>query len=393
MTDIPKFSIVTPSFNQGAYIEETIQSVVSQRGAFAIEYFIMDGGSTDESADIIRKYALEVNAGHYPIGCARVQVHWKSEKDSGQSNAINCGLRQATGEFASYVNSDDLYAPGAFAVVAEAFARRPKADFIYGDGDVIDERGALQWEWLSRPYNHRVMTTYHFLWNDFTNYIMQQATFWRTRVHGSLGLFDEAFHYAMDVEYWVRAGAAGLVLAHVPAKLAKFRFIPGTKSKSGVGAFWSDTLEIIRRYRGARHLPLYLAYYYLNLAMHNGWDMAGAQGEADRALGRWKTLPLEEQRAIERARARAYGLACCLIANELQKSGRREQARSFLQKGFKQLPSALARPAGLYPLVKQVVGPACSSFIDRVAERLIGVYRKRRFDYRYHQKHRNGERQ
>lgn len=82
MTDIPRFTIVTPSFNQGDYIEETIQSVVSQRGTFAIEYFIMDGGSTDQSVDVIRKYATEVNGGHYPTGCSNVQVHWKSEKDA-----------------------------------------------------------------------------------------------------------------------------------------------------------------------------------------------------------------------------------------------------------------------------------------------------------------------
>lgn len=386
MTDIPRFTIVTPSFNQGDYIEETIQSVVSQRGTFAIEYFIMDGGSTDQSVDVIRKYATEVNGGHYPTGCSNVQVHWKSEKDAGQSDAINCGLRQATGDFASYINSDDLYVPGAFAAVAEAFARNPKADFIYGDGDVIDERGALQWEWLARPYDHKVMTTYHFLWNDFTNYILQQATFWRTSVHHRLGLFDETFHFAMDVEYWVRAGAAGLLLEHIPVKLGKFRFIQGTKSKSSANVFWPDALEIIRRYRGARHLPPYLAYYYLNLAMHNSWDIPGAQTEADQALSRWKTLPGEEQRVIDRARARAYGLACCLIANELQKGGQRAQARSFLQKGLKQLPSALLRPAGLYPVVKQVAGPACSSIIDRVTQRAIADYRKKRFDYRYHQK-------
>ncbi len=342
----PKFSIVTPSFNQGGYIEETIQSVVSQQGAFEIEYFIMDGGSTDASVDIIRKYADDVNSGRYPIACTEVRIHWRSEKDSGQSNAINCGLRQATGDFASYINSDDLYAPGAFGKAAEAFVRHPRADFIYGDGDVIDERGAPQWEWLSRPYNHKVMTTYHFLWNDFSNYILQQSVFWRTRVHRDLGLFDEGFHYAMDVEYWVRAGAAGLVLQHVPAKLGKFRFVAGTKSKSAATVFWADTLEIIRRYRGANHLPIYLAYYYLNLAAHNGWDLPAAEAEARNALRHWAALPEDDQRVIEGARARAHGLACCLIANELQKSGRREEARIFLQKGFKHLPRALAHPAG-----------------------------------------------
>lgn len=389
----PKFTIVTPSFNQAGYIEETIRSVVSQEGPFEIEYFIMDGGSTDGSVEIIRKYADDVNAGRYPIACKAVRIHWKSEKDAGQSDAINCGLRQATGDFASYINSDDLYAPGAFAKVAEVFAGNPRADFIYGDGDVIDERGALQWEWLSRPYDHKVMTTYHFLWNEFSNYIIQQSVFWRTRVHGSLGLFDESFHYAMDVEYWVRAGSAGLVLLHVPVKLGKFRFIQGTKSKSGAAVFWADTLEIVRRRRGAHRLTPYLAYYYLNLAAHNGWDLAAAEEQSRDALRRWAALPNEEQKVIERARARAYGVACCLIANELQKSGRRDQARVFLWRGFKHLPSAIARPAGFFPLLKQMTGPSCSAWIDRVANWLIAEYRRRRFDYRYHQKPCPGESQ
>ena len=174
--------------------------------------------------------------------------------------------------------------PEAFAKIIRAFAANPNADFIFGDGDVVDERGGLQWEWLSRPYNQRVMTSYHFLWNDFSNYVMQQATFWRTRVHERIGLFDEAFHYAMDVEYWVRAGAAGLLLQHIPEKLAKFRMIAGTKSTSGPAVFWSDTLEIVRRYRGTRKLQSFLAYYYFNLAKHNGWDLAGAQEEERRAL-------------------------------------------------------------------------------------------------------------
>jgi glycosyltransferase involved in cell wall biosynthesis len=115
MGDCPKFTIVTPSLNQRVYIEQTIRSVIEQEGAFEIEYFIMDGGSTDGSVELIRQYADEVNQGHHPIRCARVRIHWKSERDPGQSNAINTGLRQASGEFAAYINSDDVYMPRAFS--------------------------------------------------------------------------------------------------------------------------------------------------------------------------------------------------------------------------------------------------------------------------------------
>src|SRR5215472_4999113 len=122
MSAIPKFTIVTPSLNQVAYIEETIRSVIDQEGDFEIEYFVNDGGSTDGSVAIICKYADALESGTYPIRCAQVRMLWTSEKDSGQSNAINCGLRQGTGDFAAYINSDDVYMPAAFAKIAKTFA-------------------------------------------------------------------------------------------------------------------------------------------------------------------------------------------------------------------------------------------------------------------------------
>lgn len=383
MSNIPTFTIVTPSMNQASYIDRTIRSVLDQEGAFKVEYFIMDGGSTDGSVDIIRRYGDAIDSGHYPVRCAEIRMHWRSEKDSGQSDAINRGLRQGTGDFASYINSDDLYMPGALDKVAKRFAALPRTDFVYGDGNVIDEHGNLQWEWLSRPYNHRVMTTYHFLWNDFTNYIMQQATFWRTRVHRQIGYFDETFHFAMDVEYWVRAADAGLILNHMPEKLGEFRMIRGTKSLSGPEAFWSDSLEILRRYRGANRLSIYLAYYYFNLAKHNGWNLQRAGDQAEQSLDRWRTLPARERKILERKKARGYGLACFLIGNELQRQGQRGLAASFLKEGFKVVPSAVGRPVGLYPLLKQVLTPPAALRVDRFTERLISLYRRRRFDYRY----------
>src|SRR5262249_49862508 len=138
---VPTFSIVTPSLNQGRYIEDTIKSVVAQEGEFEVQYLIMDGGSTDNSVEIIRDYADRVNAGCFPVRCQSVRIEWLSERDKGQSDAINRGLQRATGDFASYINSDDLYYAGAFARVSRAFLEFPRADFIYGDGNVINESG------------------------------------------------------------------------------------------------------------------------------------------------------------------------------------------------------------------------------------------------------------
>src|SRR5581483_10330072 len=230
--DLPLISIVTPSFNKGAYIAETIESVLSQAGDFRIEYFIMDGGSTDGSADTIRRYAGLIENAMWPVRCAGISLYWQSQKDGGQTDAINQGFRRAAGDIVSFLNADDAFPPGAFQRVVEAFRRRPDADFIYGDGDVIDEHGGVQWEWLSRPYSHAVMTSYHYLWNDFTNYIMQQATFWRRSVIERIGLLDESFDFSMDAEYWIRAGEAGMKLVHIPEKLGRFRLIAGTKSLS-----------------------------------------------------------------------------------------------------------------------------------------------------------------
>jgi glycosyltransferase involved in cell wall biosynthesis len=133
-------------------VGETIESVLSQEGDFEIEYSVMDGGSTDGSVDIIRRYADLVASGGWPVRCRGITMSWVSEGDAGQTAAINAGLRHATGDIYSYINSDDLYFRGAFQRVVEAFAGDPAADFVYGDGDVIDGR-ARSSGW--RPYNRR----------------------------------------------------------------------------------------------------------------------------------------------------------------------------------------------------------------------------------------------
>ena len=165
----------------------------------------------------------------------------------------------------SWINSDDMYFPGSFSVVLNHFSHNPDDDFVFGDGDVIDETGTLQWEWLSRPYDLKLLKSYHFLWNDFTNYIMQQATFWRRGVFDKIGLLDDSLHYTMDIEYWIRAGENGLRLTHIPRKLGKFRMISGTKSLSSDTVFWPENLEIFRRYNGAKAMKPFLTYFYFYL--------------------------------------------------------------------------------------------------------------------------------
>lgn len=379
----PRISVVTPSYNQAAFVGAAIESVLSQPGDFDIEYLVMDGGSTDGSVDVIRHYAALVRAGRWPLGCRGITMDWVSERDGGQTAAINAGLCRAGGEVLSYLNSDDLYVPGAFQRVLDAFARDPAADFVYGDGDVIDEAGARQWEWLSRPYDHAVMTSYHFLWNDFTNYILQQATFWRRRVRDRIGDFDPTFHFAMDVEYWVRAGAAGLTLRHLPEKLGQFRMIGGTKSLSSPTAFWEDYLEIFRRYRRRGRLAEFFGFYYYNLARQFGGDAVRAIEEGTRVFERWHDLPAAERSVLAGDARRGQALARALLARDRQRAGAAGEANALLRQALAERPALALRPLTCGVVLRRLLGRRGAAGLDRFMERAVRRYRRRRFDYRY----------
>ena len=378
-----RISVVTPSYNQAKFVEATIDSVLSQEGDFELEYLVMDGGSTDGSVDVIRRYADLVASGRWPVRCRRVVMEWVSERDDGQAAAINAGLRRATGDVLSYLNSDDLYFPGAFQRVVDAFTSDPAADFVYGDGDVIDERGGLLWEWLARPYDHAVMTSYHFLWNDFTNYVMQQATFWRRRVRDRIGDFDPTFHFALDVEYWVRAGAAGLRLTHLAEKLGKFRMIEGTKSLSSPTAFWEDYLEIFRRHRGARTLGKFFAFYYYNLARQLDGDLVQAIENGGRVFDRWRQLPEDEHAALRRAARRGQALTRVLLARDRQRAQARGEVASLMRDALVERPELALHPLACGVLIRHLVGSRGAAALDHWVDRAIRRYRHARFDYRY----------
>jgi glycosyltransferase involved in cell wall biosynthesis len=377
------FSIVTPSYNQARFLSQTLESVLSQEGDFSIQYFVMDGGSSDGSAEILRRWAEDVASGAFRPRCNGIVMEWVSRPDQGQSHAINQALRRATGEVAAYINSDDLYAPGALARVALEFAARPDADFIYGDGEVIDEDGGVKWEWLSRPYEHSVLTSYHFLWNSFTNYIMQQSTFWRRGVHERIGYLDEGFHYAMDAEFWVRAGAAGLKLRHVPVKLGRFRLIEGTKSLSGPTVFWGDYLEIFRRYRGARSLGSYFAYYWYNVGRAAGYDPEQARRLGEGVLERFASLPAGEREVILRGSERGRGVASMLLATDLRKRGRPSEADQRFGAALRARPLLALHPFAWRYAAQAVLGPGLFGALEGLFRKLVRGYRSVRHGYRY----------
>jgi glycosyltransferase involved in cell wall biosynthesis len=232
----PRISVVTPSFNQGAYIEETIRSVLDQ-GYPNLEYIVMDGGSTDGTVDILRRYEK--------------QLAWISEKDGGQSDALNKGFRKAGGEILAYINSDDTYEPGALLKVGSFFAEHPQADWLTGRCRIMDPQGREI---------RRLITAYKNFWLLFSSYklllaidyISQPATFWRREVIQRVGPFDEELHLTMDYDYSLRVGGR-YKLWVLNAPLASFRVHPASKSAS-IRAHFDEDLAVARKYARSKLL-------------------------------------------------------------------------------------------------------------------------------------------
>jgi glycosyltransferase involved in cell wall biosynthesis len=175
-------SIVTPSYNQGKFLEETILSVISQDYPF-IEYIIIDGGSSDCSVDIIKKYQDRIS-------------YWVSEKDSGQANAINKGWKMSHGEIIAFLNSDDTYQPGIISKVVEAFEKNPDWGMLYGVGALIDAEGKIIEYQIAKPYDiEREL---------YCNSIVQPTVFLRRCVVEKVGWLDETSLIAIDYDYWMR---------------------------------------------------------------------------------------------------------------------------------------------------------------------------------------------
>lgn len=235
----PKISLVTPSLNQGHFIEETIQSVLSQNYP-NLEYIVMDGGSTDSTIPILERYSN--------------QLKWVSEKDTGQANAINKGLRMASGEILAYLNADDLLLPGTLSKVAQQFIEQRQTMWVTGKCRIIDE---------DNREIRKLITAYKNLWLYLshpsvlliTDYISQPATFWRASITSEMGYLDESLHYVMDYEYWLRLYAK-YPPTFIPEYLAAFRIHLQSKTTSTghKNVFIEEEQTIIQRHTNSRVL-------------------------------------------------------------------------------------------------------------------------------------------
>jgi len=227
----PRISIITPSFNQGHFIKETIDSVLGQ-GYPDLEYIVMDGGSTDETVDILKSYGE--------------RVKWVSEKDRGQSDAINKGIRRATGEIIAYLNSDDLYEKGSLDAVADYFTDNPASFWATGKCRIIDMKGVEVRKAIT-AYKNFFLSRYSYKTLLVTNFISQPATFLRRRAFDELGLFDEGQHRVMDYDFWLRAGERQPP-GFIDRYLASFRVYPASKTSSSFDKTFKEELEVARKH-------------------------------------------------------------------------------------------------------------------------------------------------
>lgn len=208
----PKLTVVTPSYNQAAYLERTILSVLNQQYP-NLEYFVMDGGSTDGSVEIIKKYEPFL-------------AGWVSEKDRGQTDAINKGFRRATGNFVAFQNSDDVFAPGALASVANAWRQHPDTDVFFGDMYIIDEHDVITEELRVPPFCVECQ-----LYEGMQ--IFNQSLFIRRERLEQFGLLDETLRFAIDYEVVTRLSVQpGVQFRHLNDFWGGFRLQPDAKTSS-----------------------------------------------------------------------------------------------------------------------------------------------------------------
>jgi glycosyltransferase involved in cell wall biosynthesis len=229
MTDWPRISIVTPSFNQVPFLEQTIRSVLDQ-GYPNLEYIIVDGGSTDGSAGIIRKYAHRL-------------AYWVTEKDRGQTHAINKGFAHATGEILAYINSDDYYLPGTFSLIAREYMQAP-FDLIAGACRYVDAAGNLLRVVKGNPVG---LMDFLDLRRYECSYLTQPEVFWGRRVLETCGVFREDFRICFDVEYWMRAIAIGFSVRHISNEVACFRRHPSQKTHDSTRVL-AEEIRLVQEY-------------------------------------------------------------------------------------------------------------------------------------------------
>jgi glycosyltransferase involved in cell wall biosynthesis len=222
MSDLPLVSIVTPSFNQARFLEATIRSVLDQDYP-NLEYLVVDGASTDGSVDIIRRFADRL-------------TWWVTEKDSGQSEAINKGLQRARGEYVGWLNSDDVYLPGAVSAAVKAFQSYPDAGVVYGDARAIDANGRVLNLMRARQYSLVDLMAF--------NIICQPAAFMDRSVVERVEFLNPAYHLLMDNLLWIKMARVSS-LVYIPQTWAAARYHDQAKNRTRGASYGQEAKLLI----------------------------------------------------------------------------------------------------------------------------------------------------
>jgi glycosyltransferase involved in cell wall biosynthesis len=236
----PLVSIITPSYNQAHYLPETIQSVLSQDYP-NLEYIIVDGGSADDTGEIIKQYSSQL-------------AWWVSEPDQGQTDALNKGFAHASGEIFAWLNSDDTYLPGAISQAVESLLAQPEAAMVYGDANLVDENGKVIGRFPSRQTSLKQMLR-------GSVHIPQQTTFFWSRLWKQVGPLDPSFHFAMDYDLWVRLAKIA-PLVYIPRLWANFRLHGEGKTTAMDDRCYPEMLQVYQR-EGGRQISILSARWFL----------------------------------------------------------------------------------------------------------------------------------
>ncbi|QKZ11540.1 glycosyltransferase family 2 protein [Spirosoma sp. KUDC1026] len=237
--ELPTISVITPSYNQGRFIRQTVESVLSQHYP-KVEYIVVDGLSTDSTLAILQEYTN--------------QIQLIAERDNGQTDALNKGLRLATGDIICWLNSDDYFLPGTLQQVGEFFARHPHQVWLTADCLIVDERGKTIQEPI-RYYKRLLRQLPASLYLGMTNAICQPATFWRRSTHEQLGYLDESLRYTMDYDWWLRLKSIQLPTV-MKQSFTAFRIHSESKGGSQFIDQFDEDYSVLTRHESGKPIQL-----------------------------------------------------------------------------------------------------------------------------------------
>jgi len=319
MKQWPQISIITPSFNQADFLDQTIRSVLDQ-GYANLEYIVIDGGSSDRSPQVIQRYADRL-------------AYWQSEPDRGQPHAINKGLARATGDIVGYLNSDDLYLPGALHAVADAFMRDPQTQWIaggvlmFGEPEAMHDPAWWRGAWVPTDAAACIHKNYE---------APQPGMFWRRERFDKHGGFDESMRYCFDHEFYARIMVAGCTCRPLQRPVAAYRFHGSSKTVAEGDKFRAEFKLVRERY--IDQVPAARAKAEARLAARRDQrtGILGAFNKAIRLAGdgerglAWREWRLAVRHAPRMALSRA-SLGC--LRRIMTAPGRGRQPRAMPERG------------------------------------------------------------